>query len=244
MLYVIHGTDIATARQKAHSLLDSLKSKRPDAATVHINNESWDPSSLESHLGGQGLFSNKYIVFLDRVTENLSAKDDLAGFVPAMQESSNIFIILEGKVLVDLKRSFTKHAEKIVDCEEKPTLTKKTEFNVFALGDALGARDPFKAWSAYRQAIDSGIEPENIAGTLFWQIKSMALASNAATASGASLNPFVFGKSKKYAANYSPEELRLLSASLITLYHDAHRGVTDLELSLERLLLNCRKSPL
>ena len=44
----------------------------------------WNPAIIESHLGGQGLFSNKYIVFVDRVTENKDAKESLVDFVPAV----------------------------------------------------------------------------------------------------------------------------------------------------------------
>ncbi|MEA2715583.1 MAG: hypothetical protein QOG91_611 [Candidatus Parcubacteria bacterium] len=246
MLYVFYGSDIRTSREKAHKLIDSLRAKKPDAAYEMMSAENWNGSALEGHLGGQGLFSHKYIVFLDRLTENAEAKEKLPEIVPALHESANIFIILEGKVNAELKKMLEKNAEKSVLSEESAAagLARKRDFNIFALGDALGSRDSLKAWMIFRQARDSGLESENILGTLFWQVKSMVLSATAKTAGEAGVNPFIFSKSKSYAANYSPEQLKALITDIITLYHDGHRGLRDLELATERLLLNCGKPSL
>lgn len=237
MLYVFHGADVGTAAKKAHSLIDSLRAKRPDASFEKIEADNWDLSVIEGHLGGQGLFSNKYIVFLDRVTEKTEAKESLPDFAGAMQESANIFIVLEGILNADLKKAFEKHAEKMV-VTEAPSSWKKKEFNIFALGDAFGARDRVKSWTIYREAIENGQEPEAIVGTLFWQAKSIALSKNAKSAGEAGVSPFVYTKSKKYAENFSAQELTGAINDLITLYHNAHRGMVDLEKGVERLLLS------
>ena len=68
MLYAFYGTDIAKSVEKAHKLVDSLRAKKQDASFVTVTGENWSPSVIAEHVGGQGLFSNKYIVFLDRVT--------------------------------------------------------------------------------------------------------------------------------------------------------------------------------
>jgi DNA polymerase III delta subunit len=246
MLYVFHGTDTASAVTKATSLVSSLRTKRPDASYVHVEAGQWSPSIIEEHIGGQGLFSNKYIIFLDRVTENAEAKESFAGFVSVMAESTNIFIVLEGKLGAELKKAFEKSAEKMIEVSEKLKVesgkSKKTEeFNIFALADAVGARDTFKAWSVYRQAVDAGNEPESIIGTLFWQVKSMKLAANAKSAGESGLSPFVFSKAKKATGNYSEGELNSLTEKLISVYHDAHRGVCDAELAVERVMLDLKK---
>ncbi|MEN9912683.1 MAG: hypothetical protein RLY66_91 [Candidatus Parcubacteria bacterium] len=245
MLYVFHGTDIASAVTKATSLVDSLRTKRPDASYVRVEASQWSPSIIEEHIGGQGLFSNKYIIYLDRVTENAEAKESFAEFVSVMAESTNIFIVLEGKLNAELKKAFEKHAEKMVECEKKEAVKSfgaaSGEFNIFALADAVGARDPFKAWSVYRQAVDEGNEPESIIGTLFWQVKSMKLAADAKSAGESGLSPFVFTKAKKAAGNYSGDELGRLTDKLISIYHDAHRGMCDAELAVERVMLDLKK---
>ena len=205
-LYVYHGTDIATSAKKARALIDSLRTKRPDAAFAEMIADQWDPSALEGHLGTQGLFSSKYVVLLNRVTENADAKEALPSLIGAMNESPNIFIVLEAKLNAELKRAVEKSAEKAVLSDVKDA-SAKPEFNVFALAGALAAREPFKAWSLYRQAIDGGSEPEAIAGMLFWKAKSMGSTS--------------------------------LARRLITLYHDGHRGILDLEWGIEKLLLSC-----
>ena len=253
MLYVFYGSDIRQSREKAHKLIDSLRAKKPDAAFEQISADSWSSAIVENHLGGQGLFSNKYIVFLDRVTENDEAKEQIVDFLQAMNESPNIFIALEGKLNAELKKAFEKSAEKAVVSDEKAISrfgsalaagtsasgnSDKQEFNVFALADAVGSREPFKAWAIYRQAVDRGLESESILGTLFWQVKSMMLAAQAKSAGEAGLSPFVFGKSKRYAGNYSRTELEKLSGDVITLYHDGHRGLRDLELATERFMLS------
>jgi DNA polymerase III delta subunit len=209
MLYVFHGGDIAKSANKARALVASLCVKRPDATFVEIIADQWSPSAIEENLGGQGLFSSKYIIFLNRVTENTDAKEVLPDLVAAMNESSNIFILLEAKLNADLKRAVEKDAEKIVLTDVVEKIGTKEEFNIFALGDALERKDGIKAWRLYRAAIDSGIAPENIVGTLFWQIKR----------------------------NYSKEKSGALLKNLITLYHDGHRGLVDMELGIERMLV-------
>lgn len=222
--------------------MNSLKSKRPDAAFVAIDADHWSPATIEEHLDGQGLFSNKYIIFLDRVAENIEAKEQIAGFAEAMNESANIFIVLEGRLNAELKKAFEKHAERSVENDDAVSFGagKADGKSIFALADALGARDSFKAWSLYCEAIGAGTEPENIVGTLFWQAKSMAVAAKSKSVVESDMNPFVFNKSKRYAANYSSVELHSLLRNLTVLYHDAHRGAIDLELGIERLLLGIK----
>ena len=127
MLYVFHGSDIEASVKKAHTLVNSLRAKRPDAAYENMSAENWNPVALEGHLGGQGLFSNKYIIFLDRLSENTEAKEQIVDFIPVMKESANIFIVLEGELLIEPKKVFEKYAEKIVISEEKQEAKSKKE---------------------------------------------------------------------------------------------------------------------
>lgn len=248
MLYVFHGSDIKSSGEKAHRLIASLRLKKPEAAFERIEASNWSQDLVTANLGGQGLFSNKYIIFLDRVTENSEAKVQISGLVSAMNGSGNIFVVLEARLNAELKKVFEKSAEKIVVSDEKTDSIKgsagtgtggvgKKDFNIFALADAIGSRDRVKAWLIYRQAIDNGLEAESILGTIFWQIKSMILASRSKSAGEAGLNPFVFSKSKRYAGNYSEPELAGLFRNLIVLYHEGHRGRVGMELAMEMMLL-------
>ena len=238
MLYVYHGTDVSKSAGKANALARSLLEKKSDASFVKIGADDWSPDVLTEHACGQGLFSGKYIILLDRVSENPLAKDALVDSADILAGSANIFIVVESKLNVAQKKAFEKYASKLV-VTELSVVQKKVgaDFNIFALADAVSARERSKSWAIFRQAIDNGHEMESIIGTLFWQVKSMKQASGADGAAKSGLNPFVFSKAQRGAKNYSAQELAKLTASLIDIYHDGHRGLVDMELATEHLLL-------
>jgi hypothetical protein len=65
----------------------------------------------------------------------------------------------------------------------------------------------------------------------------MILARDSKSASEAGLNPFVYSKAKKGLGNYKERELDNLLERVILLYHDGHRGLVDLELGIEKMML-------
>jgi DNA polymerase III delta subunit len=240
MLYIFYGTDIQKSHIKAKALIDSLRTKRPDATFVSIDAESWSPAIVDEHMGGQGLFSSKYIIYIDRVNEKSSNTESLLDTLSVMKTSENIFVLLEGKINADTKKKFEKHADKLVVTdvpEVKKSFGTGSDFNIFSLADAIGERNSLKAWSIFRTAIEKGHEPEAIVGTLFWQVKSMIVASGTKSASESGLSPFVYSKAKKASEKYGDSERIELLQSLVSIYHDGHRGMVDIELGLERLLL-------
>lgn len=235
MLYIFYGNEKKSV-DKAIALVNSLKLKKPDASYVEVDADSWKKEIVDEHAGGQGLFSSKYIIFLNRVVKNKESEEELAKTLQLMKESENIFILSLGELGVTLEKALEKFADKLVKTETE-TVAKKAEFNIFSLADAIGSRDKFRSWTIYRQAIKNGLEPEGIVGTIFWQVKSMILSKDAKSASETGLNPFVFSKSKKYSQSYSDTELKQLLKDLILIYHDAHRGLVDLERGVEKMVL-------
>jgi DNA polymerase III delta subunit len=125
MLYIFYGTDNKKVTDKARTLVDSLRAKKPDASFVEINSDNWNSSIIEEHVGGQGLFSNKYIVYINKVGNDDDVVEKMIEMMGVMKESSNIFIISEGKVGADLKKSFEKHGEKVVVFDEVEKAVKK-----------------------------------------------------------------------------------------------------------------------
>ncbi len=226
MLYVFHGSDVNKSLEKARSLANSLRTKKPDATYVEVIADNWSPSIIDENVGGQGLFSSKYIIFLNRVTENADAKDGLPDLIQIMNESTNAFILLEGKLNADLKKAVDKFAEKVVSTDEAvksfgSRFSNNGEFNIFALADAVSSRNDLKSWTLYREAVDGGLEAENIIGVLFWKIKTMI-------------------STQKFGGTWSEIELNRFLTDLIKVYHDGHRGMVDSELAIERMMLSLK----
>ena len=237
MLYFFHGSDKDSARAKARGLIDALRKKKPDAELFRIDAESWSETKLQELTAGQGLFNNSYIIHITSLFENKEAKGGFVDHLEDIAKSPNVFISIEGDVDKKTLLTVASSAEKVQSFDKFKT-GKKPEFNIFSLTDAFGRRDRKKLWVLFRKAVSGGAVPEEIHGILFWQLKSMILASSAKTAGEAGVAPFVFTKAKSFLKNYEERELKNLSSKLVKMYHDAHRGVHDFEVALERLILS------
>jgi DNA polymerase III delta subunit len=203
-----------------------------------MDSEHFSGAQLEEFTLGAGLFEQKYIVVLDNVFENKEHKDTVVGKVKEIGVSENVFVILEGKLDKKTVTKIEKKAEKVQEFSKSTPSEKKKDFNIFSLTDAIGRRDRKKAWVLFQQAVAGGVSPENIHGTIFWGVKSMLLASSAKTAKDAGLNPFVFSKSVSFSKNFKGGELESISSSLISIYHEARRGGTELGVALETFILS------
>ncbi len=233
MIYVLHGSDILTIRSRARDLVSSLLLKKPDTVHVRITPERVSPGVFEELLGSRGLFSDKLIVELDGLCSIPEAC--LEEYMPQFKDSEYVFIVIEEGVEVKMLKVLKDHAHKIENHELVQSVER--EPTLFALADALGMRDKKKLWVEYTQAILNDTAPEEIHGMLFWQVKSMIIAS-CTTEKESGLKPFVYGKSKRYGNNFKKGELESLSSSLVSLYHDARRGLTDFGLALEQWVLS------
>lgn len=236
MLYLIHGTDSKKTREKLHELLKILETKKPNAAVFSITSENWSESQLEEFIQSQGLFEQKYIVVLDSLFGDKKIAGELKEKIKDLKNSENVFIALDGSIDAKTKASLEKNAEKAWLLDEKESKPKK-EFNVFALTDALGARDKAKLWALYQEALMNGSEPEELHGLLYWQIKNLLLVKNAKSASETNLKPFVFQKAQSFSKFYTEQELQKLSSTFVDVYHKARRGVGEFDALLERAIL-------
>ncbi len=237
MLYFLHGTDTDKARAKAREMLANLHQKKPEAEVFRLDSDSWSEARFDELIAAQGLFEKKFIVFASRLFENKEAKETVMKKLSAVGGSENIFIFLEGAVDKAALAAVAEVAEKIQSFE-KAVEKKARPFNIFSLADALGGRDRKTLWVVYQKALRSGAAPEELSGILFWQVKNLMLARQSASAQAAGLNPFVFQKARRYGDNFSPAELKNLALRLISIYHDAHRGLLDFEAGLERFILS------
>jgi len=175
MLYVFYGSNYKKLRAKLARFRETLHVKRPEAEFFKID----DPgdvtvSSLEGFVSGQGLFDRKYIVQLDRVLEDTSARESIVEQLENVRLSDNVFLLVEGMVDARIRKAIETYAtESYVFNNEE---IKKDVFNIFSLTDELGKRNKKRLWIEFWKARYAGKEAEEIHGVLFWQIKSMLLA--------------------------------------------------------------------
>lgn len=236
MIYLLYGTDTIKSRKKLHTLLDSMFFKKPDASYVRVDTENFDEGRMEELVSGQGLFENKYIIVFDNLFADKNIKEIVLKAIKEISKSQNIFIFLEERLnKTELKR-FEKYAEKIQKLNSESKLQEK-KFDIFSLTSAFGMRDKKELWVLYQKAKLNNVSDEEIHGILFWQVKSMLLSLNAQSAMESGLNPFVFRKSLGFLKNYSESELKKLSSSLVSLYHDARRGIHEMDTALEKFIL-------
>ncbi len=126
-----------------------------------------------------------------------------------------------------------------VEEDEKPLLDKRgCEFNIFALTDAVGARDKKRAWVLYREALGAGISAEEVFFKIIWQVKSMLIASRTKNVAETDMKPFPYSKAKSFLKNFKPNELEKLSLNLVTGYHQARQGEGEIETLVEKILLS------
>ena len=215
MIYLFYGPDTETARTKARALFESLRAKKPDASFGDLIAEGLTGDKIIELIGGQGLFSNKSVVFCDNIFSDMEAREIAEPYIAELKDSPNIFIVLEKEPIKKIFEKLEKNAEKSQEFELKSAAPKK-EWNDFALANALGARNALKAWKEYRVLIERDPELEKIHGQIFWKVKQMVLYKSPV---------------------FSNKELLSMSRSLATMYHQAHRGMCDFEISMEGFLL-------
>lgn len=242
MFYFLHGEDKDKARKKAHELIDGLTKKRPNASFFKVDSENISLGKLEEMIGGQGLFESKQIVFLDNVLEDKENKGAILDKIKDIAESPNAFVFLEGKTDKATVGRIEKKAEKVQEFKfvgnEGKNEESKEKFNTFSLADVFGRRDKKNLWVLYQEALSQGVAPEEINGVLFWQLKSIIVANKSKSPDESGLKPYVFQKSKSFARNYTEEEMKKMSSTLISIYHDSRRGIHDFDIALERFVLS------
>ena len=114
---------------------------------------------------------------------------------------------------------------------------KTFDGNIFILTDAIGARDKRQAWVLYRKALLSGQAAEEIFWRVTWIVKSMHLASRTKDFTETDMKEFPYRKAKQFNKNFKEGELENISESLVVGYHNARRGLEEIELLLEKVIL-------
>ncbi len=264
MLYTLIGTDIEKVRARGHALVEALKEKRPDASSFRLHLENWSNDKFKELTGSIGLFSSKYIIFLDNLLTGLPEKKYEEKENPAeiilenlkeLKGSDHVWIIVEdalfgkssgkdigvraGKDLDKIIDELKKHSDKIEEHDVRKAATTKKgwgsgEVNSFTFTDAFFDKDKVRALNALTALEDMETAAEEIHGALWWQTKVMFQILKNDTKG---LSPFVVGKSQKFLKKWGEKDLKVLSDAMVENYHQGHLGKVEIGDGLAKMVL-------
>lgn len=236
MLYLIWGSDSQKREIKFKNLIESLLAKKTDATLFKLEGEDWDEAQFEELILGQSLFVKKYIVAGRNLFTNDIASEFISKHLDALAEAKHIFIFNEEKIPTKLVKPLHLAAEKILRFDKVSTKIRPA-FNVFLLGDALGARDRRRLWLSFIKALQFGVLPEEIYWQYIRMVKNMLAVAKESNLDLLKLHPFVLNKTKKYLNNFSINELEDFHHRLVLLYHQVRSGRHEMDIALERFIL-------
>lgn len=235
MLFLVAGSDYEKRKSVGDELIQTLKTKRPDATFLEFDDLNFSPPRFLETIDGSGLFESKSIVICRSVLDNKDMRDVVYSALPRLAESSNAYVFTDNKLLATQINKFEK-----VDATVK-IFDKKTKdapkFNTFALSDLLLAKNKKKLWVSYHEAKNAGVSDEEIHGVFLWQLRSLSL-SFSHTSSTSGVKPFVFNKAKGAQSKWKKREVDSKILNLVTEYHEARRGKVLLSLVMETFILS------
>ncbi len=232
MLQVFCGNDIGKVRAAALAAAQELSG--PDTSIATIEAEGYSAGVITDAIGATSLFGGTELFIIDTPSENAEFDDEVKNHLQEMGESANIFIVIEGALLVGSKKEYGKYATSL----EEFKAAAAERFNAFAMADALSDKDKKKLWLLLQEAKAAGLVEEEIIGVLWWQLKSLRLATMTGSASEAGMKDFPYNKAKRAISKFEAGEIEKLSHSLLKVYHDGHGGVRDIDTALEKWCLS------
>lgn len=232
MLAVFLGNDTIKVRQKAH---DYAESKKDDGMEIiGVSADGYEAGFLSTVAAERSLFGGKSLYVVDTPSEDEDLFDEVTKSLEEMAASDNIFVIIEGALLVADKKVFERAAEVMEEYKK----TADSKFNNFSLADALAKRDKKLLWLLLAEARLAGAKDEEIIGILWWQLKTMRLASLTKSAAAAGLKDYPYDKAKRALAKFAPGEVEKISHDLLGLLHGSRLGEGELDIALERFVLS------
>lgn len=231
MLNVFFGTDTIAVRAAAFSLLGEAEAE--GARTSRIDSDTYEPGQLSDALGAASLFGGEECYLIDSPKSEAALAAEVHDSLAELGESANTFIIIEGALTAAERKAYEAHASRV---EERKAVAGE-RFNPFSLADALARRDKRSLWVLLQEARRAGLVPEEIIGTLWWQLKTLRLATVAKNAEEAGIKEYPFKKATAALKHWPEPLLRKRSLGLLTIYHEGHAGLRELDLALEEWVL-------
>lgn len=230
MLAVFYGNDAIRARAAAQAYASNQSGDEP---VTRIEAGEYQPGRLRAAAGEVPLFGGPAAYLIDAAIPDAVLREELEAALPALAESANRFVVIEGPLLAAAVKRYRPHAAEMQEYKKAAA----ARFNNFALADALLRRDKRALWLLLAEARRRGAADEEIVGILWWQLKTLRLSSLAPSAAAAGLADNSYQKAKRALPQFPAGELERLSHALIALVHDSRLGGSALDLALERWVL-------
>ncbi len=224
-------------RKDQDKLLAVLHKKQPDAEVIRMEEGVFNPTFLDEIISSQGLFSPKYILIIENPNLKDANDEMILDKLADMKASEHAFIVYVEKLLADPKKKFQKHSFEYKEYSPSLSSGVAKKENSFEMADRIGERDVVGLWQLFAKKITDEVSPEEIHGMFVWQIKGILLALKTNTAAEAGMNEYPYTKAKRYAKNFTGQELEQFLFELIQMYDRAHSGKADLKVELERWVL-------
>lgn len=231
MLYVFYGNDTVGVREKAHAFVVPYEEK--GVKVERIDADTYLTGVLQDAAGATSLFGDTTLYIIDTPSTSKEMYEDVVAQLDILGASESVFVIIEEALLAPEKKKFAKHATEV----EESKKGAGERFNTFAMADALARKDKKSLWLLLQEAKREGLSEEEIIGVLWWQLKSMRVAAVTTSAGEAGMKDFPYSKAKRALVKFSEKELLQISHNLLSVYHDGHGGVRDIDLALEKWTL-------
>lgn len=101
--------------------------------------------------------------------------------------------------------------------EVEELLIPSAEYNIFELTNALANKNKSKTLLALYRALNNGENPTELLGLLAWQVRNLLIFKNSAGTADLKSHPFVLGRIKESAKNFSVGELNAILSKIIDL---------------------------
>ncbi len=232
MIHLFYGNDTVLVRTQAYAFFAPFEEK--GIRIQRIDADSFQEGVLQDAAGAVSLFGDETAYLLDTPSASAAFMQEVQDLLPALGESPNLFVIIEGPLLTAPKKTYGKHAVSMTEL----SVDKARSFNVFALADSLARKDKKTLWLGLWEAKQAGLSSEEIIGTLWWQLKTLRLAARTHTAAEAGMKDFPYNKAKRALSSFKEGDIERLSRSLLAVYHKGHLGESDIDLALEQWTLN------
>jgi DNA polymerase III delta subunit len=239
MLALIYGTDQLKRAGARDATIALAQKKNPDLEVTSYNALDKTRAEIEESLYATNLFGVPRMVVIANLSEHEEAPSFFLALLKEVSERNDITLLaVEEKLKKDILSKYEKYTDTISLYDLPKRGENEEKRNPFALSDAVYARDKKLVWKLYREAIDGGASEEEIAGMLFWSLKSLMLAAKEKTAADAGVHPFVYGKAKRALSKWSEADLTQTTDALVRLVHENRSLSFDPEISLEQFLLS------